>query len=111
MSILLEAAEIIEGDREQTYGSFDVNLNNIAVLWNNYLCMLGYDTQLTGKDVCLMMVLLKICRETNSHKRDNLVDICGYTALAAKLEEKQAAQAPEEQQHQEAPKQEIEDTL
>ena len=32
--------------------------------------------------MALMMVLLKVYREINSHKRDNLVDACGYLEIA-----------------------------
>lgn len=89
-SILQEAERIIEGDREKTYGKFDKNLENIAALWRLYIDMIADDEgtfYLEAKDVAMMMILLKIARETNAHKRDNLVDIAGYASLAAKLEE------------------------
>lgn len=89
-SILLEAEEIINGDREQTYGHFSKNLENIASLWQTYINAAADEDgniELTAKDVCMMMCLLKIAREANKHKRDNLVDLCGYAALAEKVEE------------------------
>ena len=87
-TILEEAHEIIHGDREQTYGNFSKNLENIAALWRVYIDAIADEDgtfYLEAKDVAMMMVLLKVAREGNAHKRDNLVDICGYTALAQKL--------------------------
>lgn len=100
-NILSVAQEIIEGDREQTYGNFAKNLDNIASLWRQYFDMIADDEgnfYLTAKDVAMMMVLLKIAREANKHKLDNLIDICGYTALAAKCETHFADQAEQTEQ-------------
>ena len=36
------------------------------------------DAPLSAEKVALCMVALKISRELNSHKRDNLVDMAGY---------------------------------
>lgn len=83
--ILDEAYQIIYGDREQTYGRPGKNLNCIATMWNAYLQSTERD-HITAHDVCMMMALLKIAREGNAFKRDNLVDACGYIALADRLE-------------------------
>lgn len=85
MNILQEAEEIIYGDREQTYGRPDKNLNCIATMWTAYLQSTERD-YITAQDVCNMMILLKTARAANAFKRDNLVDICGYAALADRLE-------------------------
>ena len=81
-TILDEAKEIIYGDREQTYGKPNKNLNLIAGLWGTYL-----DRPVSAQDVCMMMVLVKVARQANAYKRDNLVDISGYAALNARLED------------------------
>ena len=86
MNILKEAEEIIYGDREQTYGSPMKNLNAIASMWNAYLQSTERD-HVTAHDVCMMMGLLKIARQANMFKRDNLVDVCGYMALAERIED------------------------
>ncbi len=88
-NILLEAATIIYGDREETYGHPAKNLNNIASLWAEYINQnLTYEdgkVMITAEDVCWMMVLLKMARQMNSSKRDNLVDAAGYIALIERL--------------------------
>jgi hypothetical protein len=90
MNILEEAEETIYGDREKTYGHPARNLNTIAGLWTVYLVNkeIGGDdpTIITANDVCMMMILLKVSRQANFYKRDNLVDIAGYAALADRLE-------------------------
>lgn len=88
-TILEEAQTIIYGDREETYGRPDKNLNAIAALWTQYLHIntkLTEHSSVTANDVCMMMMLLKIARQANAFKRDNLVDVCGYAALADRLE-------------------------
>ncbi len=88
MNILEEAQQIIYGDREQTYGKPDINLQRIGLLWSQYLSM-RYDTTLpviSPEDVCWMMTLLKMARQMNAPKRDNLVDAAGYIALIERIE-------------------------
>lgn len=87
MNILKEAESIIYGDREQTYGRPDKNLVAIADLWNAYLINRP-DEPLTADDICYMMVMLKIARLINTPRHhDSLVDMCGYTALVARVAE------------------------
>ena len=81
-TILDEAKEIIYGDREKTYGAPDKNLNKISALWSHYL-----DHPVGAQDVCMMMILLKVARQSNAYTRDNLVDIAGYAALNARIED------------------------
>ena len=40
---------------------------------------------LTSRDVAMLMILFKIAREENKHKRDNITDIIGYAVLAEDL--------------------------
>lgn len=84
-TILQEAYQIIYGDREQTYGAPDKNLNCIAAMWSAYLASTEQD-HITAHDVCMMMILLKTARQAHAFKRDNLVDVCGYAALSDRLE-------------------------
>ena len=75
--VLEQAHEVIYGDREATYGDPGKNLRSIADYWSTYL-----GKELTYRDVCNMMVLMKVARLGNSpDHQDSLVDICGYTAL------------------------------
>lgn len=89
--ILHEAHEIVWGDREKTYGDPSKNLETIANFWENYLHARGIlDVEgagLTKEDVCHMMSLLKIARLANNPThRDSMVDVCGYQALADRIQ-------------------------
>ena len=76
--ILLEAHNLLNAERQQDYGSPAASFARIAALWSAYL-----GREVSPKDVCMCMALLKIAREANSHKRDNLLDAAGYIGLAA----------------------------
>jgi hypothetical protein len=41
--------------------------------------------ELQPEDVALMMVALKLSRECNKHKEDNLLDIAGYIGTIEKI--------------------------
>ena len=81
--ILEEAHSIIHVNREQLYGAADKNLKNIAAFWSIHLTgVFGQPVEITAKDVCSMMVLVKQARLiSNPDHRDSAVDVCGYTAL------------------------------
>lgn len=85
--ILRDAEDLITGERNGDYGPANEDFSVIAEFWNSYLQALGMRVFITAKDVALMMTLLKIRREATHPKRDNLVDGCGYLALAQKCEE------------------------
>lgn len=80
ISILTEAEQIINGPRRDAYGPVEESFERIALTWSG---ILGHP--ITAQQVALMMIGLKVCREANSHHRDNLVDIVGYTLLKQKL--------------------------
>lgn len=80
LPILAEASNIINGDRNEDYGDHEREAERIAQFWTSW-----YGDRMPGgvtpDDVDACMILLKLARERYKHKRDNLVDICGYTAL------------------------------
>ena len=82
--ILTEAQKIVCKDREKQYGSPEDSFTQIAELWNAYLYP-GQTPSLQAKDVGMMMILLKVARQSNKHKEDNLIDIAGYAACVADL--------------------------
>lgn len=43
--------------------------------------------ELTPKDCCNVLIALKLSRERNLHKDDNMIDLCGYAAIKNELEE------------------------
>jgi hypothetical protein len=90
MNILEEAEMIIYGDREKTYGHPAVNLERVALLWQAYLAAAVQDKEtfeFSAENVAWMMVLLKMARQINESKRDNLVDAAGYIALIERIED------------------------
>lgn len=78
--ILNEAFELLNKSRNVDYGDSVKCFEKIAALWSAYL-----DKDLTPQDVCSMMALMKIGRECQVHKHDNLVDAAGYIALASDM--------------------------
>lgn len=91
--ILDEAKNIINGARQDQYGNPEDSFSVIGDFWsvyvkNNMRRSIGLNEMgnITGKDVALMMALMKIGREINgAGKADNLIDACGYLALAADM--------------------------
>lgn len=89
--ILLKARELINGERQSEYGDPRESFERIARFWSVYL---GHEV--SGKDVAMMMVLLKMSREMSRHKPDNLVDMAGYVGLADALTQKAECVSHEE---------------
>lgn len=89
--VLDQAQKCVCGDREEQYGSPENNFDTIASLWNRYLrAALGdseYHVVLSGSDVAVMMILLKVARIASGNgKTDNWVDIAGYAACGGELD-------------------------
>jgi hypothetical protein len=81
-SLLEEADAIINGERRAEYGEAQRSFSRIARGWSEIL-----DCKVTAKQVALAMVWLKISRELNKPKRDNMVDAAGYIGLTELLDE------------------------
>ena len=85
-SILLDAHNIVYKDADgHDYGSFDQNMLDAC----------GFATIMTGKQITVdiafaIMIGLKFAREKQVHKRDNMVDVCGYMEGWNEYKEKQA---------------------
>lgn len=79
--IIMKAEELINGDRNETYGDAKESFSTIAKLWSVYL---GVDV--TAEQVAAMFVLMKISRQRKSRHMDNWVDIIGYAALGGEIE-------------------------
>ena len=80
-AILLEAHALINANRQKDYGSPAENFARVAQMWSMYLGI-----PVTASDVCICMALLKLGREANRHKHDNLLDAAAYVALASDME-------------------------
>ena len=84
-SILIEAEELINGERAKDYGKVRDNFNNIAIGWN----VIIDGKPVTARKVGLMMTWLKICRDVQNPKQDNLVDGAGYFGCIDKMSREQ----------------------
>lgn len=81
--LLIEAEEIVYGERAASYGHPYDNFTNTAALWSAYLGI-----EITAEQVAVLMMLVKISRQRNKHKRDNLVDIIGYVLALQRVIDK-----------------------
>ena len=81
-SILSEAEEIVNGSRHSDYGDANESFSRIATIAS---VMTG--KELSPDDCCAVMMAVKLVRESFNHKRDNLVDLCGYAELMNQLKE------------------------
>ena len=84
--ILTEAKDIITNRGNSDYGNVERCMGNISEQWNLYLAQThGSLAVITDEDVCKMMMLLKMSRDSHKPKRDNLVDLIGYAALVQEI--------------------------
>ena len=88
--VLRTAEEIIFGERAKTYGNVKTSFSTIADFWTAYINKVLIDQNpeaefsvvLSGHEVAMMMILMKVSRTTGSYHIDNYIDIAGYAALA-----------------------------
>ena len=80
---LSEAKSLITGDREREYGNPRENFSRIAERLN----VSFPDANFTPYDVAIMMIDVKMGRISEGYKRDTLIDIIGYAAIAVELAE------------------------
>lgn len=79
VEVLLEAAKLIDGDRNVSYGTPTQNFTNIAEMWTTRFRHKLKDFEaFTAADVADAMILLKVARSIAQVKRDTYVDIAGY---------------------------------
>lgn len=83
-AILDKAKQIINGERQDQYGSPEDNFSDIAVLWTWWASKSKFG--FSRHDVAMMQALLKIARiRSGSGKEDSYVDCAGYVALASEM--------------------------
>lgn len=88
METLKAAAKCVCGSREEDYGNPEDNFAVIAALWTAYT-----GTDVTPKDVAMMMALLKIARAKVGDKADTYIDLAGYAACGAEISARDAVSA------------------
>lgn len=72
-SALQEAQRLVHGDRGAAYGHPLEDFSRSAAMWS---AILG--VSVTAEQVGLCMIAVKISRQCNAPKRDNMVDAAGY---------------------------------
>ena len=83
---ILAKAKAIVGDQTQhQYGSPAVNFGRIAQGWE----VIFDDGHFTEERIALAMVWLKICRQLQQHKQDNLIDAIGYLLTIDMMQQEQ----------------------
>jgi hypothetical protein len=94
-SPLAEADRLVDGDRQSAYGHPADDFAKTAKIWTGILLpRLKVGEEVSAKDVALCMVGVKLSREVNRHKRDNLVDAAGYVKTAWLVEEAERMKVP-----------------
>lgn len=78
-NIATEAAKLVCGDRNDSYGDPADDYAGTAKVWSGLLIQkLKPGVEITPREAILMMAALKIRREVTKPKRDNRVDAIGY---------------------------------
>ncbi|NLX57715.1 MAG: DUF4406 domain-containing protein [Phycisphaerae bacterium] len=83
-TVLAEAIRITDGSRQADYGHPRDDFARTALMWTGILAgKLRDGAEITAAEVPLCMIAVKLARQSHRHKRDNLVDIAGYSRTAA----------------------------
>lgn len=80
-SILTEAESIVNGDRDVQYG----DPNEAFKEYSNIL-ETTFGIKLTPAEICKVQIAIKLGRLKYKHKRDSVVDLCGYAEILNRLE-------------------------
>lgn len=82
--LLSQARLLINGDRQEDYGTPQDNFKNIAERWSQHV-----GVEIHPWQVAVMMIDVKVARmaTVGVPHEDSMIDIAGYTALAAELAE------------------------
>ena len=76
------AGDIINGERQTTYGDSEDSFGFIAARWNQYLQgRFKAQFELAAKDVAFLMADFKMARECVQGKADNIIDAAGYLGI------------------------------
>jgi hypothetical protein len=83
------ANDIVHGDRGEDYGHPYHDFKRTAAMWSGILGI-----PIEPAQVAMCMIAIKISREINKPKQDNLVDICGYARTLEMVREYEHERTP-----------------
>jgi hypothetical protein len=93
-TVLQEADRIVSTDRGAAYGHPLDDYTKTGTIWGAMLHGWAKEAAESTTPVpvppelaCLMMIGVKLSREVNAHKRDNLVDTAGYAKCVQMIHE------------------------
>lgn len=89
MNILEEANKLVHGDRNADYGHPLDDFARSAAMWS---AIIGHPV--TPEQVGLCMCAVKISRQCNKPKADNLVDLAGYAETVNMVIDEKARRTP-----------------
>lgn len=82
-TICQEADYLVSEDRGSDYGTPRSDFTRTGRIWGAILGIPDVPPEKVG----LCMIGVKISRETHKHKKDNLIDVCGYSKTIAMINE------------------------
>lgn len=91
-SILQEAHRLTHGDRGAAYGLPHEDYGRVAQMFNALMAP-KLKAPLTAHDMALAMCCVKLSRQVNSPKRDNMVDLAGYAWVGHECAEHERREA------------------
>ena len=90
-SILAEAERIVNGERAADYGDSTANMERIGKITELCLSQAEWakldSRSIPATVVAKILMAVKLGREAHTHKRDNLVDLCGYAEILNRAQE------------------------
>ncbi|HUU93151.1 MAG TPA: DUF6378 domain-containing protein [Phycisphaerae bacterium] len=88
-TILQEAQRLVYGERNADYGHPADDFAKTAKIWTGILLpKLQAGVEISPQEVGFCMCGVKLSREVENHRRDNLVDLAGYAATVQMIEDR-----------------------
>jgi hypothetical protein len=86
--MLRQAAEAVCGDRNDSYGPPIEDFTTQADMMSAYLSRTnGTFVRVRPSDIAALMAIVKIARQAHQPKADNWVDLAGYAACGAEIDD------------------------
>jgi Domain of unknown function (DUF6378) len=92
---LQEAQRLVYGDRGAAYGHPIDDYTRTAGMVSAMLAA-KLKEPLTAEDLCMVMCCVKLSRQVNKPKRDNMVDLAGYAECTDRIVNRRAELAADE---------------